>query len=73
MRWPWSPDRPNDELTTPLADLDPATLEFISLEPGDGQRPRGWTEDDALHEVHYARGGADPTGVAGIWRALEHS
>jgi hypothetical protein len=73
MRWPWSTDAPNDELTTPLAELDPATLEVISLEPDEGPRPRGWAEDDARHEVHYARGGSDPTGTAGIWRALEHS
>ena len=73
MRWPWSGHGPNEELTTPLAELDPATLEVISLEPGEGQRARGWAEDDALHEVDYARGGGDPTGTAGIWRALEHS
>ena len=73
MRWPWSADGPKDELTTPLTELDPAMLEIIALEPEEGQRARGWTEDDALHEVNYARGGADPTGLAGIWRALEHS
>ena len=71
MRWPWSPDGPNEELTTPLAELDPGTLEVISLEPGDRRAP-AWAEDD-LHEVHYARNGGDPTGTAGIWRALEHS
>jgi hypothetical protein len=73
MRWPWSADGPNEELTTPLADLDPATLEVISLEPDEGHRPRGSAEHDARHEVHYARSGGDPTGTAGIWRALEHS
>lgn len=73
MRWPWSADGPNEELTTPLAELDPTTLEVISLEPGEGQRARRWVEDDALHEVRYARSGGDPTGTAGIWQALEHS
>jgi hypothetical protein len=73
MRWPWSADGPIEELTTPLTELDPATLEVVSLEPGDRRTTGGWAEDAAPHEVHYARGGGDPTGTAGIWRALEHS
>ena len=73
MRWPGSAADSNAELSTPLAELDPATLEVISLEPADRPRARGWAEDDALHEVQYARRGDDPTGTAGIWRALEHS
>ncbi len=73
MRWPWSADGPNQELTTPLAELDPTTLEVISLEPGERHTRRGWAEDDARQELRYAPRAVDPTGTAGIWRALEHS
>lgn len=72
MRWPWSAAGSNAELATPIADLDPATLEVIELGPG-GRAWAAWAEDDALLEVRYAPPGADPTGTAGIWRALEHS
>lgn len=72
MRWPWSAIRSNGELSISIAALDPATLEVIEL-VRDEPRARAGAEDGAVREARYAQRGSDPTGTAGIWRALEHS
>ncbi len=74
MRWPRRRRRASLPLATPIEQVDPATLEVVELDAaghrlGDERPPAR----SVIPELGYGRMARDPTGLAGIWEALERA
>jgi len=74
MRWWRRPGRDPIPLSRrlDLDDLEPATLEVLELD-ADGRRIGEPAIAQPVGEVAYRRRTHDPTGLAGIWEALERA
>jgi len=74
MRWWRRPGRDPIPLSRrlDLDDLEPATLEVLELD-ADGRRIGEPPSRQPAGEVAYRRRTHDPTGLAGIWEALERA
>lgn len=73
MRWPWERWPTVPPLSTPIERIDPATLEVLELDAAGHQLGTPPTEPRDIPELAYGRAGPDPTGLAGIWEALERA
>ncbi|HEX2884404.1 MAG TPA: hypothetical protein VHQ42_07505 [Candidatus Limnocylindria bacterium] len=71
MRWPWRHRRGSLPLTTPIERVDPATLEVLELDAAGHRLGTPPTQPREIPEISYGRAARDPTGLAGIWEALE--
>ena len=73
MRWPRRRWRGNPLLSTPIEQVDPATLEVLELDAAGHRLGSPPTQPREIPELHYGRMARDPTGLAGIWEALERA
>lgn len=73
MRWPWRARRDPGPPAVPLDEIDPTALEILELDDGGHRIGPPDPADDALREVAYERRMPDPTGLAGLWEAIERA
>ena len=73
MRWLIRRRRPAP-LSVAIDDVDPATLEVVSLDAnGQLSGPPPSRTDVEPREIGYAPRDRDPTGLAGVWEAIARS